>query len=383
MSEIVKPSILITIDWFLPGTKSGGPVRSYANLIDHLGSYFDFYVVTRNTDYCETEPYEGIKSDTWTQFNSNTKVYYISQTELSYKGLSKILTSRHFDVVYINGIYSWYFSIVPLLIFKDKHENILVSARGMLNTQAFSVKPLKKRVFLKLAELFNLYNKVTFHATNNLEREQILSVLSSNTKIRIAPNLPRKSDSSFIEKDFTRPIRMVNLGRISKEKGTLLMLKVLKDFKHQLELDIYGSIYDINYWQECEQIIKGLPTNVQVTYCGVAKSEEISEVLSKYHFFIMLSEGENFGHAILEALSCGLPVIISNNTPWRDLEKKGIGWDIDLSDALTITSTLESLFSINQEEYNHKAQEAFKFANTFINDPELIEQNKKLFLPKS
>ena len=348
MHKSEKPSILITIDWFLPGTKSGGPVRSYANLIDHLGDFFDFYIVTRNTDYCETEPYEEIVSDTWTRFNAHTQIYYISQARLNFKELSKVLTSKKYNVIYINGIYSWYFSIVPLLIFRKSHETVIVSARGMLNSQAFSVKPLKKQVFLKLAKWFGLYKHVTFHATNAAEKVQILSILGPNRSVRVAPNLPRKITTSFEPKSFRLPIRMVNLGRISKEKGTLLMLNALKELKKELVLDLFGSIYDEKYWQDCKKVIGELPPNIRVTYCGVAESDNIPNVLSKYHFFIMLSEGENFGHAILEALSCGLPVIISNNTPWCNLEEKGIGWDLDLSDKPSILKTVEDLFNMDQ-----------------------------------
>jgi hypothetical protein len=63
MSKRIK--ILITIDWFLPGTLSGGPVRSYANIIDHLKDDFEFYIITRNTDYGADAPYENITPNTW------------------------------------------------------------------------------------------------------------------------------------------------------------------------------------------------------------------------------------------------------------------------------------------------------------------------------
>ena len=35
--------------------------------------------------------------------------------------------------------------------------------------------------------------------------------------------------------------------------------------------------------------------------------------------FLLPTGGENFGHAIFEALSCGVPALISDRTPWRDL----------------------------------------------------------------
>ena len=44
------------------------------------------------------------------------------------------------DSILINGVYSWYFSILPLLILKKKGIKKIISTRGMLNPQAFSSK---------------------------------------------------------------------------------------------------------------------------------------------------------------------------------------------------------------------------------------------------
>ena len=86
-----KKKILISIDWFLPGTKSGGPVRSYANIIAHFQHEFDFYIITRDTDYCEAIPYATIQKDVWNRYNENTQIYYVSQENLNLKKLKEIL----------------------------------------------------------------------------------------------------------------------------------------------------------------------------------------------------------------------------------------------------------------------------------------------------
>ena len=45
-----KKKILVFIDWYLPGFRAGGPIRSCANLISHLSDEFDFNIVTTDTD---------------------------------------------------------------------------------------------------------------------------------------------------------------------------------------------------------------------------------------------------------------------------------------------------------------------------------------------
>ena len=72
-----KKTILLFIDWYLPGYKAGGPIQSCANLVNHLNNDYCFKIITRNTDYCETIPYQDIKSNEWNIVNQNTHIYYI------------------------------------------------------------------------------------------------------------------------------------------------------------------------------------------------------------------------------------------------------------------------------------------------------------------
>jgi glycosyltransferase involved in cell wall biosynthesis len=374
-----KPKVLIVIDWFLPGTKSGGPVRSYANMIAHLKSEFDFYVLTRDKDYCEDKPYQSVTSNAWNSLEAGLQVYYLSKAQTTYTGMKQVFKSRHFDVVLVNGMYSWYFSILPLWLLRQ-HSKVIVSARGMLNAQAFSVKPVKKILFLKLAKLMGLYSKVLFHATNAAEAQQIYKWIGAKATVMIAPNLPRKITSERSLKPIASPVRLVNMARISKEKGTLRLLEVLKQVTHPLSLDLYGSVYDENYWTACQEAIKDLPAHIRVTYKGVAESSKVPDILRGYHFFVMLSEGENFGHAILEALSVGLPVIISNNTPWRNLAEKQVGWDLELADTQAIVEVLNAVALMDEASYATYSKAAYKLAQVFINDKAVIEANKRLFL---
>jgi glycosyltransferase involved in cell wall biosynthesis len=374
-----KKSVLISIDWFLPGTKSGGPVRSYANLIDHLKDDFDFYVLTRDTDYCESEPYSNIAPNTWNQYQPGLKVYYLSKEHTSLKGINQLLRLQTFDIVMINGLYSWYFSILPLWILRH-HKQVIISARGMLNKQAFSVKPFKKKLFLNIARLSGLYNEKTFHATNRAEAENIKKWIGTNTTVKIAPNLPRCVAQKIDFKPIEKPVKFINIARVAEEKGTLKMLQALGKCRYTCLLDIYGPIYDDTYWKHCLKLIKKMPSHVQVSYRGNAASEDIPEILSRFHFLILLSEGENFGHSILEALSAGLPVIISDNTHWRQLEKHQIGWDLPLSESDQIVSALNTAAQMSNDEYQKMSQKAFDYARVFIENPENLELNKGLFL---
>lgn len=378
---MIRPKILIFIDWFLPGTQSGGPVRSIANLITNLASDFDFYIVTRNSDFGSNKPYTNITANKWIRFNSSTEIYYISRERLRISHLKDILNHQSFDLAYINGIYSWYFSILPIILLKKLNKKCLIAARGMLNPQAFSVKAFKKRLFLRLAKTFKLYYKVTFHATSLQESDCIKDILGSETRVYVASNMPRSIvQKELVRRHVNKPMRCINLARISIEKGTLIMLEALKDVDHAMLLDLYGPIYDQSYWARCQRVIKGLPKHINVKYRGIANSEDVPKILSNYHFFILLSQGENFGHAIIEALAAGCPVLISDKTPWKNLEQQQIGLDINISENYNIVSAFDKALTMSEDTYLKWSKNAFLFAQNFKNNSTHKLQAKTLFL---
>ena len=107
-------NILVFVDWYYPGYQAGGPIRSVYNLVNQLKGDFKFSIFTRNTDYLETEPYEDIISDQWIEVSENVRVYYASPKQLSGKLISRIVEENQYEVIYLNSMFSKYFSIVPL-----------------------------------------------------------------------------------------------------------------------------------------------------------------------------------------------------------------------------------------------------------------------------
>ncbi len=388
-----KKKILIFIDWFLPGYKAGGPVRSMANMVEYLGDRYDFYIVTRNTDYTETEPYAGVTSNQWVDFAPAVKVFYCSVEYQSLSSYRKLIKSEKFDVVYVNGIYSWKFSILPLIALRKFAGKKIVASRGMLAQSAIDVKGGKKKLFLKLVKWLNLYKGVTFHATNEREKEDIKREIGLRSTVVIADNLPKKG---MLEKKMLSKkegeLRLLSLARISPEKNTLYALKCLKqlgEFEGEVNFDLYGQIYNQAYWEQCETVINMLPSNITVTHKGIVDAEKVGETIQHYHVMFLPSRGENFGHVILESFMAGRPVLISDQTPWRNLEKEQCGWDLSLvsSQQLAVngnqstvnwSQVLRELLLMQQKEFDILCEGARKRATAFTNDPGLVKGYERL-----
>jgi glycosyltransferase involved in cell wall biosynthesis len=377
-----KKTILLFIDWYLPGYKAGGPIQSCANLVDHLQEDYCFKIVTRDTDYCETKPYENVKSNQWNTINSNTLVYYFSSDELNKKNIYKLIENTEFDVVYLNGIFSYLFTIIPLLYFrKNKKRKVIIAARGMFASGALAIKRQKKQLFLSFAKLLGLFNKVVFHATNEAEKKDIINAIGNKNEIKIAGNLSKKiALDAFISKPKRAGfVKLFNIARVAPEKNLKYALEILKEVKVSVQFDYYGPIYDENYHNECKSVIEKLPAHINVNYKGVIPNNEVNKTLKNYDALFMPTLGENFGHIILESLLASCPVIISDQTPWQNLETEKSGWAIPLQDFNKYVEAITQLADSDENQYNDFAMAAYQKAKTFIENKDLISSNRALF----
>ncbi|HKL72108.1 MAG TPA: glycosyltransferase [Marinilabiliaceae bacterium] len=381
MKNPVKSRVLVFIDWYSPGYKAGGPVRSMINMTEHLAGEFDFFIVSRDSEYGESTPYDSVNSNAWNELSSGVKVWYSSAGTPSLKLWKQLITEINPDVVYINGIYSPKFSLLPVIAARRmKCKTIIVAPRGMLATSAINVKQCKKNLFLRTVTSLNLYKNVLWHATNQKEADEVsVRLFVDKSNIYVVPNLPRIALKNYsISFKNKWQLRLVSLSRVAPEKNTQYAIECLSLIgdRYNIELDLYGQIYNQDYWQLCEKEIYKLPNHIQVNYRGVADSEFIPEIIAKYNALLLPSRGENFGHVILESFMTGRPVLISDQTPWKNLTEIKAGWDLPLSDPSGFSTTLESLASMNQEEYDEWCKGAWALGQSVANDETVVEEYK-------
>lgn len=375
--------MLVFIDWYLPGYKAGGPIQSVANIISQLKSDFDFKVITSDTDLHQNQPYQQIKSDAWNHYN-NTDVFYFSATGQTYKQLKTLMLQEQFDVVYINSLFSKYFAIYPLLLsrFNFKKTKVVIAPRGMLGKGALQLKSTKKNLFLALAKATGLFKNVIWHASTPLESDEIKSVFGNRANVHVALNLTKARAIVPVKRGKTPGVlKLVFLSRIAPKKNLLAIHQYLTAItpKCKIDFDYYGPIDDAAYAHECEMAFKTLPPHIKVNYLGVLAPDDITKVLSNYHLSILPTLNENFGHSIVESWVAGCPVLISNQTPWQNLESNNTGMVVDLNNNTGFIKALQKLTDMTQPEFDLWSTASYNFARKIINNSMAIEQNKKLF----
>ncbi|MEI6882946.1 MAG: glycosyltransferase family 4 protein [Bacteroidota bacterium] len=374
--------IISFTDYYWPGYKAGGTIRAFMNQVDYLKPEFEFFIVTRNTDYTETKPYPGITPDRWTALAPNVNVFYTSAANQTAGTFTALLKETRYDVVYIHLLFGYSFSILPLVLAKkQKYSRIIICPHGNLGSGALAVKPLKKKIFLGAARLSGYYNGTVFHSVTPHETADIITHIGEKTTISEARELPRKASSPpQRNQKAAGKLSIVTVARIAPEKNQLYALEILSRFtSYEIRYDLIGPVYDEAYWKKCQDLIGAMPSNITVNYRGSINSDKIPGELQTYDMMLLPTTGENFGHTILESFMAGCPVIISNRTPWKDLERSGVGRDIPLENPEGFTEALEFFASLDDTKFDLFSKSAFSFAMEYMANPEMLAENIKLF----
>lgn len=293
-----------------------------------------------------------------------------------------MIAEEQADYIYLNGIWSQPFTVWPLLaIRKMKNKPAAVLAvRGMLAPSAMAIKAIKKKAFLRLAKLKGIYSGVCFHATNEKEAEETKRVFGRSANVRIAGNLPRKTNAAVAaHRRKNNPLRIVSIARIAPEKNTLYAIQSLMNVKVSVEIVFFGSVYSEDYFRECRAAAEKLPAHIRVSFPGPVLSEEIASTFSGYDLLFLPSRGENFGHIILESMQAGVPVLISDQTPWKNLAEHSAGWEIPLRSPDVFAEKIERLAAMSDTEYARWSEGALRFAENYTTDKQLLTENRNLF----
>ncbi len=377
-----KKTILVFIDWFWPGYLAGGPVQSIVSIVQYLKEEYDFKIVTTNSDI-DGKPYPTIETNTWIQSPLGCTIFYIDKSTITKHNIAELLSVTSFDVIYINSFFSKYFSIIPLQIVKTLalQQQVIVAPRGMLGAGALQIKGWKKKVFIAYAKLIGLHKDVIWQATSEQEVTEIKKVIGDKCNVKNVSNLPKKIiEPKVVKTKFRNSVNLCFVSRISQKKNLHYALQILKTVGNcSINFSIIGPIEDKVYWAKCQLLIKELPKTITVTHKGSYKPEDIKTVFENEHALFLPTLNENFGHAIVESLLCACPVIISNQTPWVDLEEHNAGYSLDLNDTNLFIKVIYMFAAFNEEELTQKNKAAVEYIYKKLNVVSIISDYKQLF----
>tara|TARA_Y100000389_G_C17442760_1_gene509674 strand:+ start:885 stop:2042 length:1158 start_codon:yes stop_codon:yes gene_type:complete len=263
-------------------------------------------------------------------------------------GLKKIINDG--DIIHNHQLWRMP-NIYPSLIKKSKDIKIILSPRGSLSTNHLKTSKYKKYIFSKFfGQNKMLLDCDAFHATSIKEKNEI-RFLGYKQPIAIIPNgvnIPSKKRINF---KFKNDTKFLFLGRIHPIKGIDLLIEAWADIELKNEnctLEICGYYEDINYYNSLKNQINKLGLK-NIFFSRKVSGEEKEKKYLNNDIFILPSQSENFGLVIAEAMSYGLPVITSDQTPWSVIKKNNYGWVAKLNKT-DMSSAIFSAINSNPED---------------------------------
>lgn len=196
----------------------------------------------------------------------------------------------------------------------------LVAVHGMAEPWALRQKYWKKRVYLALVEMRNLRRAACLHALSIPEIGH-LRAIAPWTPIGFAPNgvelspfdaLPPRAALEEQHPELRGKFVLLFLSRLHAKKGLDLLAEALRRVAPawpDLHLLIAGN--DDGAWSPFLARIEAHGLTERITYLGHVAGEDARRAWAAADAFVLPSYSEGFSMAILEALACRLPCLIT------------------------------------------------------------------------
>ena len=373
--------VLVLAGAYWPKSESAGPNISLTGLCHALSGEFDFRILARDRPFVSSVAWA--QSGVWHD-HEFAKIRYCEIGRAGAQNLAAILRETNYDVLWLNGFFDREFTLPALMLRRLGRVPVratLISPRGEFGGGALGLKAIRKRIWLALTRL-GLLKDVFLHATGPHEHEDIAAACSWSRGIVDAPNIRVMIDeprhAAARETEPGGPLRLAFLGRIARVKNLDYALDILRTVSVPARFDIIGPVSDPTYWAECLPRISALPPHVCVRHLGEITNDQVPRFMGDADMLFLPTKGENFGHAIFEALACGVPVLISDQTPWRGLAAKNAGWDLPLDAPAGFAKAIESLASATPSQRDDLRQGARALAEGWVRESDSVAATRTM-----
>lgn len=249
-------------------------------------------------------------------------------------GLAVRLQREEFDIVHSHGLWT-YVNYLADKLARARRVPHVISPCGMLAAKALSRSDLRKRLTMTVFQRRALAEAATLIANSEPESEDIVRAVP-NGKAAIVPNpiRARPDRADELLRPPTREILAVApetgivlfLGRLHVVKGVDRLLEAWRGLhgRHPGWRLVVAGPDQGGFAQKAVNLDLGPHTRAHLL--GQVSAHEKWALLERANLFVMPSDHENFGVAIAEALSAGVPTVTTHGTPWQALSTKGAGW---------------------------------------------------------
>ncbi|MCO5383590.1 MAG: glycosyltransferase [Methanosarcina barkeri] len=186
-----------------------------------------------------------------------------------------------------------------------------------MNTYAYC-NPLPKLSLLGEISKWVLDNCDTITVTGNYSKKFLNSIGVNESKIFV---LPHVIDERFKSKSVSKEYDLIYVGRLAPVKHVETLIKSVELIKKEFPSIKVAIVGDGECKTKLEALTKKLGLDNNINFIGYQSN--VWDWYNKGKVAVLTSEREGFPYSVVEALSCGLPVITSRCGDVSDVIKDG------------------------------------------------------------
>jgi len=325
---------------FYPANFYGGPISATWGLSNKLAQKgIEVYVSTTNANGVSKL---DVNTNIFIKSDKNLFVKYYNEqiiNNLSFAFIFGIWSDvKKSDVVYVQYLfhYSVFISLLCSFLLRKK---VVLCPRGSLSSWGLNHKNKWMKIIWLTFFISPFVKNIIWQACSYLEIDDIKNVFKKSQVVEINDGI---DFSSFQDSVKISRLELVNrfsnqdfqivsdvffsLGRLHEIKGFDLIIDAFNLFlKRNKDAKLIIAGGDDGMETQLKNQILKLNLKNSVFLIGAVNFEEKKLLLNNCDYFTLGSRFESFGIVIAEALSCGKPVVVSNKTPWKDIEKNNCG----------------------------------------------------------
>ncbi|TKC08171.1 glycosyltransferase [Pedobacter polaris] len=367
---------------YKPAHIYGGPTMSVAKLCEVLTeNEVELEVLTTTANgktelNVATNKPQKVDGVTVTYFKRLTKDHTHFSPSLLKKLRHLILQGQNQSKLVIH-IHAWWnlISIFSCQIAKWYNIPVVLSPRGMLTNYTLGNRNASIKSIIHSLMGKKLLAYCHIHATSGKEKQDILQFINPKS-ITVIPNLVELSKNDKYE--FVQSLeqesvfKLIFLSRIEEKKGLELLLEALAGLQFDWTLTIAGSGEE-NYIAELKNKVESLNLNNQINWVGQINNSDKFKLLAEHHLMVLSSYNENFANVVVESLSVGTAVLLSNQVGLADyVTKNDFGWVTDLT-SKSIQTNIENAYKDKNKRVEIR-KIAPKIVKNDFSSEELIHQ---------
>lgn len=395
--------ILHIVPSYIPAYRYGGPIASVHNLNKWLvkkGAEVTVYTTSVNGPEDLKVPV-GVPVDV-----DGVKVFYFRPGFLRGWFCSPDMrralkaTAKDFDLIHVTSVF---LSASALGAHYAEKAGVpyIISPRGSLMRFPLSISSLKKKAYINILEKRNLEGADAIHFTSEEEKSDYISFGFPFKKAIVLPNgidTPESVEISAREADEFKAKHgipagtkvVLCLGRVSRIKGFDILIPAIAELKKSgpsAAFLVVGGDDDRGYLAEAKELVKKYNLTKEVIFAGMFSGRQKEIAFRAADLLVQASDSESFGMAAAEAMSYGLPVLLTKGVGLADLareERAGLVVDKNIDEvAGGIKKLLEDeKLRLEMGENGRRAAEKYllqeKVAEKFIGEyNSIIKEHEK------